>query len=137
MASIVLNLSLAGSGSGTPPSITVQPSNQTTTPGGSVSFTVTAGNNPTTYQWSFNGSPIAGATSATYTLTGVQSTNAGNYQVVVGNSSGSTTSGIATLTVLAGSLIGETVTTGHDVAFTAASANEIQWQVSTDGGWNT
>jgi hypothetical protein len=134
MASIVLNVSLAASGGGTPPSITTQPANQTTTPGGSAGFTVTAGGNPSGYQWSFNGSPISGATSATYTLNNVQSGNAGNYQVVVSNSSGSTTSSIATLTVLSAPLLNGIVTTGHDVAFSATGTNGIQWQVSTDGG---
>lgn len=134
MASIVLNLSVAASGGGTPPSITIQPSNQTTTPDGSVTFTVTAANNPATYQWSFNGVAIAGATSATYTLKNVQSANAGNYQVTVGNSAGSTSSSVVTLTVLSSSLVNETVTTGHNVAFSASSTSGVQWQVSTDGG---
>jgi hypothetical protein len=134
MASIVLNLSFGSTGGGTAPSITTQPANQTTTIGGSASFTVTADGNPTGYQWSFNGSPIAGATSTTYTINNAQSANAGNYQIAVSNAAGATASSVATLTIVATSLLGETVTTGHDVAFSAADAGGIQWQVSADGG---
>lgn len=134
MASIVVNLSFGAGGGGTAPSITTQPANQTTTPGGSVGFTVAADGSPTGYQWSFNGSAIAGATAATYTINNAQSANAGNYQVAVSNASGTTASSVATLTVVATPLLGETVTTGHDVAFSAADVGGIQWQVSTDGG---
>jgi predicted Zn-dependent protease len=134
MASIVLNLSFGTAGGGTPPSITTQPANQTTTPGGSASFTVAAGGNPTGYQWSFNGSAISGATSATYTLNNVQSANAGNYQVSVSNSAGTVTSSLAMLTVVATPLPSAIVTTGHDVAFSATDTGGIQWQVSSDGG---
>ena len=136
MASIVLNLSFGPTGGGAIPSITTQPANQTTTPGGSASFTVTADGNPTGYQWSFNGSTIAGATSATYTINNAQSANAGNYQVAVSNASGTgtATSSVATLTVAATPLLGGIVTTGHDVAFSAVDGGGIQWQVSADGG---
>ena len=134
MASITLNVSLVTTGGGSPPSITTQPASQTTTPGGSASFTVTAGGAPTGYQWSFNGSAVSGATSATLTLKNVQSANGGNYTVAVSNSAGSTTSSVATLTVLTSALLDGIVTTGHDVAFSAAGTSGIQWQVSTDGG---
>ncbi|HEY4246827.1 MAG TPA: matrixin family metalloprotease [Lacunisphaera sp.] len=134
MASIVLNLSFGAAGGGILPSITTQPANQTTTPGGSASFAVTADGGPTGYQWSFNGSSIAGATSATYTINSAQSANAGNYQVAVSNAAGTATSSVATLTVVASPLLGGIVTTGHDVAFSAVDGGGIQWQVSTDGG---
>ncbi len=134
MASIVLNLSFGTAGGGTLPSITTQPANQTTTPGGGASFTVTADGTPTGYQWSFNGSAITGATSATYTINSAQSANAGNYQVAVSNASGTAASSVATLTVVAAPLLAGIVTTGHDVAFSAADVGGIQWQVSTDGG---
>ncbi|MGZ5508771.1 MAG: immunoglobulin domain-containing protein, partial [Limisphaerales bacterium] len=45
-----------------------------------------------TYQWLRDGSVITGATNATLALTNMQSTDAGNYQVVVSNALGSVTS---------------------------------------------
>ena len=59
-----------------------------------------AGSQTLTYQWHFNSAPLAGATSSQFSLTGVQSGNAGNYRVVVANSMGSVTSAPALLTVL-------------------------------------
>ena len=43
------------------------------------------------YQWYFNGQPISGANSGSYTLDGIQFTNAGLYGVVVSSVYGSTT----------------------------------------------
>jgi hypothetical protein len=64
------------------------------------SFSVTAtGAQPLFYQWWQNGSPVAGATNSTLTLTPLAATNAGTYYVVVANSLGSLTSTAATLTV--------------------------------------
>jgi len=54
---------------------------------------------PLTYQWSFNGNVIAGATSDTLLLTNVTPANDGNYSVVVTNSMGSVTSGVYRLGV--------------------------------------
>jgi len=82
------------------PAITTQPQSQTVTVGANVQFSVTASGRPSpTYQWNFNGAAIAGATTSTYSLAGVQAANAGNYTVTVTNGSGSVTSGQATLTV--------------------------------------
>ena len=65
-------------------SITAQPQSQTVPTGGAAQFTVTAtGAAPMTYQWRFNGTPVAGATNAILTLNNVQPAQAGNYMVVV------------------------------------------------------
>jgi pectin methylesterase-like acyl-CoA thioesterase len=81
------------------PNITSQPTNQGVGGGQSVSFTAAATGVPNpSYQWLFNGSPISGATSATYNIAAVQATNAGSYSVVANNGSGSVTSIVATLT---------------------------------------
>jgi hypothetical protein len=83
-----------------PPSITTQPSKSSATVGSSVSFTVGAsGTEPLTYQWQVGGVPIAGATTATFTLPNVQVTDAGTYSVVVNNPAGSAVSAGAVLTV--------------------------------------
>jgi hypothetical protein len=88
----------------TAPIITASPSSQTVTAGANVQFSVTVTGRPApTYQWSFNGTAISGATSATLSLTNVQTSSAGTYTVGVTNSSGSVTSSQATLTVNAAS----------------------------------
>lgn len=83
------------------PVITAQPQNQSTSVGGSATFTVAAtGTAPLGYQWFFNtNTAISGATSNILTITGAQPTDAGAYSVIVTNSVGSVTSKVATLTV--------------------------------------
>jgi hypothetical protein len=51
------------------------------------------------YQWQFNGTNIAGATNATFTLTDAHFTNGGDYTVIVSSVAGSVTSSIAVLTL--------------------------------------
>jgi YVTN family beta-propeller protein len=87
----------------TAPSISTQPATQSAVVGGTATFTVTASGGTLTYQWKLNGTALLGATSATLTLTNVQLANAGSYTVDVTNSSGTTTSAAAVLTVAAGS----------------------------------
>jgi hypothetical protein len=65
-----------------------------------VSFVVSAiGSEPLFYQWLLNGVPIPGANGTHYSIENVQSWNAGTYQVVVTNGSGTVTSPAAVLTV--------------------------------------
>jgi hypothetical protein len=83
-----------------PPTITVQPANQTVNLNSNASFGVTAASLvPMSYQWLFNGTNIIGATNTTLTLTNVQPNEVGSYAVVVTNPAGSVTSSSATLTV--------------------------------------
>ena len=73
----------------TPPSITVQPLALSKLQGQSASFSVTATGTATlTYQWYKDGVAITGATSATYAISSVQSSNAGTYKVLVMNTGG-------------------------------------------------
>ena len=82
------------------PVIISQPMNQTVTVGGTATFSVTAsGVVPLSYQWNFDGTNIVGATDTTLMLTNVQSSQAGNYAVLVTNALGSTLSSNAVLTV--------------------------------------
>jgi len=84
------------------PVITSQPADARVVATSNATFTVTAsGPTPITYQWRFSGTNISGATASAFTRTNVQFTDAGDYAVVVGNSFGSVTSEVATLTVLA------------------------------------
>ena len=84
------------------PAITDQPDDVTVSEGQPASFSVSAtGTPPLSYQWQKNNVNIPGATASTYTLSAVQSSDAGNYRVVVTNSAGSVTSQAATLTVTA------------------------------------
>ena len=97
-----------GGGSSTPSSqplaITGQPLSQTVPLGSTATFQVSAsGSGTLSYQWSENGVPINGATSASYTTPDVAlgpdgSTQIGSFQVAVSNGSGSVTSKSATLT---------------------------------------
>ena len=81
------------------PQITGQPQSRTNITGTTAAFTVAATGEPLQYQWFFGAAPLAGATAATLSLPNVQLTNAGSYKVVVTNSTGSSTSQVAVLTV--------------------------------------
>lgn len=88
------------------PTVTKSPSSATVTAGENASFTAAAEGAPApTVQWeaSSNGgafTPIAGATSDTYTVSGTTTSESGNqYRAVFTNEAGSKESAVATLTV--------------------------------------
>lgn len=86
----------------TAPIISVQPQSQSVSEGDTVTFSVDAqGKGTLTYQWMYNGNNIPGARSQTFSFAGTQIADSGQYQVVVSDSAGSTTSDIALLTVVA------------------------------------
>jgi uncharacterized repeat protein (TIGR02543 family) len=94
-----------------PPQITAQPTDVTTTNGGTASFTVTAtGSSTLAYQWQMNGtnltdgttdwgSMISGSLTTNLVISTVATNDEGNYQVVITNNFGSVTSSIVTLTI--------------------------------------
>lgn len=85
-------------------SIVTPPSSQAVSPGSDATFSVSAtGSGTLGYQWRFNGSSIAGATTSIFTTNSVASASAGSYSVVVTNSFSSATSSDAVLTVVSGS----------------------------------
>ena len=97
----------AASGKVVPPSISLQPAAQTTYVGLNAQFAVSAVGSPTlSYRWLKGGAPLSdggslsGAATPTLNLTGVTTADAGQYSVIVTNTSGSVTSVVATLTVL-------------------------------------
>jgi len=66
------------------------PLSQAVFDGDTVTFTVTTGGNPNlSFQWLFNGDPIAGATNRSYTITKAQDTDAGNYTVIISDGTNS------------------------------------------------
>jgi photosystem II stability/assembly factor-like uncharacterized protein len=83
------------------PSVTQHPVSQSKNEGESVTFNVSASSTLTkTYQWYKDGDPIADATGSSLTLSNLQAGDAGDYKCVVSNDCGSSTSNIATLTVI-------------------------------------
>lgn len=84
------------------PALTTQPVAQTAVSGGTATFAVATAATPVTYQWRKNGTPLTGnasATAATLTLAGVTTASAGNYDCLVTNAAGTTTSTAAALIV--------------------------------------
>jgi hypothetical protein len=87
-------------GATTAPVFTTQPSSQVVQVGSTVTFTAAAeGTTPITVQWLKNGTPIAGKTTTTLTLTNVYYTDAGSYQLRAANPVGTNTSLAAVLSV--------------------------------------
>jgi len=86
---------------GTPPTFISQPTNTTAVAGRPTTFSVSvSGTSPFFFQWRFNGINLYGANDSTLTLPNVQTSQAGNYSVIVFNSAGSRESSSAALTVL-------------------------------------
>ncbi len=74
------------------PSVTAQPTSKIVCAGSgnSTTFSVTVSSTgTTTYQWKKNGTNISGATSSSYTITNIISSDAGEYTVEITNASGS------------------------------------------------
>ena len=79
-------------------SIAINPLSQTVTDGQSATFEVSANGVAPSYQWRKGGVNITGATSPSYTILPVHSSDAANYDVVVTDACGNTiTSSTATL----------------------------------------
>lgn len=112
---------LAGCGGGgggdstvTVPKITTQPTAQTATSGGDVTFSVVASGKSLTYAWHFvagdsTDTAVTGGTGSTLTLASVTSAIAGSYYVIVSNTAGSVKSNVVTLTVSAAGSAGVTL----------------------------
>jgi hypothetical protein len=85
------------------PLVVMQPQGQSASVGATVVFSITAsGTPPLGYQWRKDGTNRSGATNSTLTLANVQSSDAGNYNVIVSNAFGSVTSSNAALMVSGG-----------------------------------
>lgn len=125
------------------PGITTQPQDSSVSPGQSVALTVVAtGDQPLFYQWRKGGSPISGATNATYTIVNAQAPDNGTYSVVVSNAFGTVTSSNAVVTVncsapagFASSLLDQTLSAGQTLTLTVAPTGTfpISYQWSKNG----
>jgi hypothetical protein len=107
-AVVAINITDAGSNYATAPTviigesptITNQPQSLTVNAYGAASFSVAAtGTSLFNYQWSLNGSNLAGATSSNLTFSSVVQSNLGTYTVVVSNVFGIATSSNALLSM--------------------------------------
>jgi hypothetical protein len=95
--------------------------------GANATFTsVPAGSLPLSYQWSFNNTPIPGATGASYTVNQVGAGDVGNYSLLVTNRFGSTNSGNVTLTLIP--------VTGAYAAEVVASGPQAYWRFNEGSG---
>jgi hypothetical protein len=123
----------------TPPTITTQPvATQTVSAGGSATFSVVATGSPTpAYQWRKDGVAIVGATTASFTLLAVTTSNSGKYSVVVSNTAGSVTSSDSALTVTDSSTVATStppVITVQPVASqTVAAGASVSMSVAATG----
>jgi hypothetical protein len=81
------------------PAITAQPSSVAVNPGNRVTLSVVATNGPLSYQWRIGGTYVSSETGSSLVLARVQQSQAGRYDVIVSNPSGSVTSLVAVLTV--------------------------------------
>ena len=123
--------------SATAPTITAQPASQTVALGSAASFSVTATGAPT-YQWTFNGAALSGATNASYAIASVQLSSAGAYRVIVTNGGGTATSAAATLTVVAPPTIdtqpaAASVTVGNAASFSVSASGSATYQWTFNG----
>lgn len=115
------------------PFILTGPVSQSVVVTSNFTFGVSAiGNAPQFYQWLFNGAPLSdggrvvGANSNLLSVAAAQTNDAGNYGVVVSNSTGAVTSSVATLNVLmpitlVTDLTNKTTVAGSNTTFTISA----------------
>jgi hypothetical protein len=122
-----------------PPSITLQPQNQTVLAPAQATFNVSAaGTPPLAYQWKKNGTDLPGATSSSYSTPPTTGSDDGAvFSVTVSNAAGSLPSASATLTVhLAAAIttqpLPQSVVAPEPATFVAAAAGtpplSYQWR---------
>ena len=127
------------------PSVSVAPINLAVPIGSSATFTATgSGPMPLYYQWWFGNAKISGATNAIFNIASVQTNNAGNYVVVVGNPGGSVTSSPPAMLTISSvpptftqSPVSLVINSGQSFTFTSLASGfpfpTYQWRFSTNG----
>jgi hypothetical protein len=141
----LIQASGTGHAAGSSLTITSEPANQTVTAGQTAAFSVTAsGTTPLTYQWSRNGAPISGATSASYSTPATTlADNGAQFYAVVSDPAGNMTSRTAVLTVTPAAVgpsissepANQTVTAGQTASFSVAASGTppLTYQWSRNG----
>lgn len=107
------------------PAITSQPAALTVNSGTRATFVVGASGTSVAYQWYRNGSAIAGATGARYSIPVASANDAGTYTVTVKNTAGGVTSAGATLAV-------NVLAAGSNTAAVVNAANAFLATLSSD-----
>ena len=126
-----------------PPTIIQQPQSQTVLQGSSAGFSVMAtGDAPLSYQWRLNSNSLPTRTNASFSIGSVQTSDAGNYDIVVSNPAGAVTSLVAVLTVRIPPQItqqpqAQTVSQGSSAAFSVTATGDpplsYQWRLNSSG----
>ncbi len=114
------------------PAILGQTRDQDVLLGADVTFAVTVtGQEPLAYQWSLNGTPLAGETGATLVLPQVQVNQAGAYQVTIGNADGTVCSLPVWLTVQTRPVPPQILNQPSDVVTLAGS--DVRFEIEASG----
>jgi len=118
--------------------ISTQPLSQTLLQGTTATFNVTAAGEGLTYQWQKDNADIPGATSASYSISGVQNTDMGSYRCVISGNCGQVISNIAILTVnqpvnITAQPSSLSICEGESASFTVSATGTIvtyQWKLN-------
>lgn len=112
-----------------PPAITEQSKDTSICAGGSVTLTVAATGDDLKYQWLKNSQPIAGATTASYTISNGSAADAANYELSVsGICSPAKQSAVIRVTINPGPVI-----TQEPTELTVARGKQATFSVKADG----
>lgn len=113
----------------TSPQWIVQPASTAASIGQTVTLSAVASGDPEpSYQWRKDGVVIAGATSASLTITDTEASDSGSYSVVATNAAGSATSSTVTLTVT----VPPITITAHPASLTQAAGSAATLSVTAE-----
>ena len=124
-----------------PPAILSPPTGRVVTNGTATALSAVAdGTPPLSYQWTLNGTNVAGATNSTLTIASAQSADAGDYAVQVSNSFGTEQSSPASMSVgappvITGQPANQAVVLGTSASFAviATGTDPLSYQWSYQG----